>query len=73
MTPIDTCALITEPVANSAAASSVAFTKLLMLFSLPDPIVRTKRRKTLGGAIFDCERYSWPQVQAAPMLVQLVR
>ena len=65
---METCALITVPVTKSVAASSVAFTKLLMLFSLPDPIVRTKGRDTLGSAIFNCERYSWPHVQAVPRL-----
>src|ERR1700746_973690 len=65
---METCALITVPVAKSVAASSAAFSKLLMLFSRPNPIVRTKRRNTLGGAIFDCERCSWPHVQAVPRL-----
>jgi hypothetical protein len=39
-----------------------------MLFSLLNPIVRTKRRNPLGSAVFDCERYSWPHVQAVPRL-----
>jgi len=65
--PMETCALTAVPVAKSNAASSIALTRLLILFSLPD-IVRTKGCGTSGSAIFDCERYSWPQVQACRRL-----
>jgi hypothetical protein len=68
--PMDTCASIAEPVANSIAASSAVFTMLLMLLSLPDPIVGTKGRNASGTTICHCERYSWPEVQADPTLPQ---
>jgi hypothetical protein len=61
--PTETCARIVETVANSMATSNVALMKVFICLSLPDPIVRTKGGDILGGAICDCERYSWPHEQ----------
>ena len=66
MIPTETCASIAETVANSIATSSVARMKFLIWLNLPDPIVRTKGRNTSGSAICNCQRYSWPHVQALP-------
>jgi hypothetical protein len=68
--PTETCARIVETVANSMATSNVALMKVFICLSLPDPIVRTKGGNILGGAICDCERYSWPHEQVVITLPQ---
>src|ERR1700732_458739 len=60
--PSEICASTTDTVANSIAASSAVLIKVLMI-NLPHPIVRTMRRDASGGAICNCEWYSWPHVQ----------
>mgnify|MGYP001157808227 CR=1 FL=1 len=61
--PIETCASVPDTVANNITASSIAFMKVFILHTLPDSIIRTTGRNTLGSPICDCERCSWPYVQ----------